>query len=372
MTSPNIRTKAKRSGGLIAASSALLLALTACEGGVTASSTTDQIELEVATFAPPGSIPENVTNRFFEMVEERSDGQLTFNVTAPESVCPANEIATCVQDGRVDVGITIPDYNAQLFPTIALVSVPFLTDDAQALMGALHEVNASHEGARNLWEQNGLHPLAHFSPGRLILGTEEPIDSIDGIQGQRWRVSGEYLQESIEAAQGSNVALTAPETYEAIQRGVADAVGFPMDGATQFHLMELLPHWSDPGSGHYTTIGFWMNADTYNGLPDDLRNVVDEVTEELNGGMGVEAFAEVAAEQCEALSETAESITRWPEDGSRGWEEAIGDDLINDWVQSAEELGLEDAEGYREAFLAALETHRGDTEDPMDTCLDQQ
>lgn len=365
-------SKARRFGTLLAAGSALALGLTACAGGVTGASSSDQIELEVATFAPPGSIPENVTNRFFDMVEKRSDGQLTFNVTAPESVCPANEIATCVQDGRVDVGISIPDYNAQLFPTIALVSVPFLTDDAQALMGALHEVNATHEGAANLWEQHGIHPLAHFSPGRLILGTEEPLDSIDGISGQRWRVSGEYLQESIEAAGGSNVALTAPETYESIQRGVADAVGFPMDGATQFHLMELLPHWSDPGSGHYTTIGFWMNADTYSGLPDDLRAVVDEVTEELNGGMGTEAFAEVAAGQCEALTETAQSITRWPESGSQGWDEAIGDGLINDWVQSAEDLGLEDAEGYRDAFLSALETHRGDTEDPMDTCLNQQ
>lgn len=355
---------------ITAAASVMALALTACDSGVTASS--EQVELEVATFAPPGSIPENVTNGFFEMVEERTDGQLSFNVTAPEAVCPADEIAMCVQDGRADVGISIPEYNAQLFPTIELVSVPFLADDAQSLMGALHEVNESHEGARTLWEDNGLHPLAHFSPGRLILGTEEPADSIESIQGERWRVSGNYLQEAIEAGGGSNIALTAPETYEAVQRGVADGVGFPMDGATQFHLMELLPHWSDPGSGHYTTIGFWMNRDTYNELPEDLRNVVDEVTEELNGGWGVEAFAEIAADQCDALSETAESITEWPEASSKEWEEAIGDELLDNWVLSAENLGLEDPEGYRDEFLAALETHRGDTPDPMDTCIEQQ
>ncbi|RNL85319.1 TRAP transporter substrate-binding protein [Halostreptopolyspora alba] len=349
------------------------LMLTACGadgGGEDASAQ----ELTVATAAQPGTPSAYVSEWFFDEVENRSDGRLTFDVLAPDSLCDADEIAECTKDGRADVGMSIPDYTPQMFPSLTVVSIPFTADDSQAVMQSLHQVNNEHEGAQRVWEQNGLVPISHWPVGRLLLGSSEPVENVADMEGQRWRVSGPYLQSAVETAGGDNVALTAPETYEGIERGVADGVGFAIDGATEYKLMELLPYWTDPGTGHYSTFGLWMNQGIYDGLDEEARGALDEVTEELNSGEGVRQFAEGAKGQCDRLldSEDVEGVDRWDEEATEEWSELVGDDLQEAWV-SDNEGNLDDAAGYLESYTSALESadEENSIEDPMIECVDR-
>ncbi|MBB4929578.1 TRAP-type C4-dicarboxylate transport system substrate-binding protein [Lipingzhangella halophila] len=344
----------------------------ACGGGADDDGST---ELTVATAAQPDTPSNQVMQWYFNQVEERSNGQLTFDVLPPDSLCEADEVAECTQDGRADVGVSIPDYTPQMFPTDTVVSIPFTADNAHAVTQALDKANTEHEGAQQVWEQNGLVPVSHWPVGRLMLGSPEEVDSMADMQGQRWRVSGPYLQSAVEETGGSNVALTAPETYEGIERGVADAVGFAIDGAIDYKLMELLPYWTDPGTGHYSTFGMWMNQSTYDGLPEDMQEVVDNAAEDLNTGDGVEQFAEGAAGQCDTLleGEEIEGVDRWSEEATQEWEDAVGDDLSEQWTSDAEDAGLEDASGYLDMYTSALEESEDAEliEDPVVQCIDR-
>lgn len=357
----------------------LLLAACGGNGGTTngegtATNDEEPIELVVATITEPGVPSAAVMHWFLDEVTERSEGRLKFDVPPANAVCPGAEIAPCTEDGRADVGVTIPDYTPQMFPQITVVSVPFVAADQQAQMQALYTVNHEHPGAMKLWEDNNLVMIAHWSAGRLTLGSPEPVNSIADMQNTRWRVSGPYLQRAVEAIGGSNIAVPAPETYEAIERGVADAVGFAVDGAVDYKLMELLPYWTDPGTGHYNTFGMWFNKDVYDGLPDDLRAIVDEVTTELNGGKGIEAFAKVAATQCDALEAepNVKDFTQWDASATEEWQSKVGDSLLEQWVQDAEKNGLEDAQGYLDTYRNLIDNYDGPAvPDPIDECVAQ-
>lgn len=365
---PRRRSWALAAGGV---SAAMLLA--ACGGGGDGAEG-DTTELVVATMAEEGTVGAVVQDWFVSEVEERSEGRLTFDVTAPNSLCPANEISVCTQDGRADVGVSIPDYTPQMFPQITVVSVPFVAADQQALMQALYDVNHEHEGAMELWDSNNLVMIAHWSAGRLTMASEEPVESIADMQGLRWRVSGPYLQRAVEAAGGSNVALSAPETYEGIERGVADAATFALDGMVAYQLVELLPYYTDPGTGHYNTFGMWFNADVYEGLPDDLRAIVDEVTTDVNGGAGTDAFREVAEGQCTDVMENdnVENFTAWSEEATQEWQDLVGDELLTTWVTDAEGNGLNDAQGYLDSYMSMLEElDDPDATDPTLECVDR-
>lgn len=365
----------------VGASSAALLLAACGDGGTDSSDGTggdaadgESVELVVATMAETDTVGAAVQNWFVEQVEERSEGRLTFDVTAPNSLCPANEISVCTQDGRADVGVSIPDYTPQMFPQITAVSVPFVAADQQALMQALYDVNHEHEGAMQLWEDNNLTMIAHWSAGRLVMASDEPVESIEDMRGLRWRVSGPYLQRAVEAAGGSNVALAAPETYEGIERGVADAASFALDGMVAYQLLELLPHYTDPGTGHYNTFGMWFNRDVYEDLPDDLRQIVDEVTTEVNGGEGTTAFRAVAEEQCTTVMEheNVQSFTRWSEEATQEWQDLVGEELLTQWVTDAESNGLSDAQGYLDTYTSMLEEYdQGDDSDPTLECIEQ-
>ncbi|WP_221583373.1 TRAP transporter substrate-binding protein DctP [Microbacterium sp. G2-8] len=332
----------------------------------------ETVTLSVASWANPDSVDEAVMEYWTSEIEERSEGRITFDISYAGALCAADEIPQCVVDGRADVGQTIADYAAQMFPQTTVVSIPFLTQNNQAFTQAIWELSTEHDGAAALWEQNGLKLVGHNPAGRLLLGSNEPVESIDDIAGQRWRMAGPYTQMAVEEAGGSNVALTAPETYEGVERGVADAAGFPMDGLVAFQLKDILSYWTDPGLGQYTSTGLWMNLDTYEGLPDDLKQIVDEVNEEYNQGGVADVFEEVTLEQCDPVLETIEQINEWDESETERWREAIGTQGEEKWIADAESAGLQDAESYLELYKEKMESFEGETpKDPSLVCSDK-
>ena len=360
------------------------LLLTACSGGGSSEGGSDSsgsasgetVTLHAATMVQPNTPNAPVENWFYDQLEERSNGRIVIDRTEPESICPAQEIAECVRDGRADVGTSISDYTPQLFPSLTVVSVPFLTNNSTALMEALYRVNTENADAVAKWEEIGLKYVASWGPGKLILGTNDTVDSVADVSGVRYRVTGGFLQRAFEQAGANVVALTAGETYEGIERGVADAIAWTVDGPVDFKMVELLSEYTDPGVGHYTAFSTWMNQETYDSLDDELKAVVDEVIEELNTGAGMEAFAGVTDAQCTSLLEHPNfgSFTAWDESATNEWRDQVQESLLNDWASEAEKNGLANAQAYIDEYretLDKLEANPDLVPDPVAACIDR-
>lgn len=356
----------------VAAIGGLALVLSGCSSDSGAGSSDETIELNVASWATPDSLSEVMADWWYTEIEDRTDGRVTFNIDAADSLCSAAEIPECVRDGRADIGQTLTDYSSQLFPMASISSIPFLSPGSEPVAKAIFDLAVEHEGAAALWEQNNLHPIAHIPPGRLLLGGKTDLESIDELDSLRLRMAGQYAQQAVEAAGANNVVLTAPETYEGIERGVADAAAFPLDGTVAYQLKDILPEWTDPGIGTYTTIGMWINKDVYDDLPDDIREVVDEVTEEYNAEHAHRIFNEVTTEQCDQLLDTIGDLNQWDESETQRWQDAVDVDIEGRWIEEAERDGLSDAAGYLEAYKAKLDEYQGDMEaDPSIACADR-
>lgn len=369
---------------------AALLALTACSGGGSTNGGTDggadggngggdsgeSVTLNAMTMVLPNTPSAPVVEWFFSELESRSDGRITVDRTEPESICKAPEIAECVRDGRADVGVSISDYSASLFPSMSVAGIPFLVDNPQALMQALYEVNTTNESAKQQWEDRGIEFIAGWSPGTTLIGSNDPIENVDDLKGVKLRAIGASLPSAYDMVGANVVSMPAAETYENIERGVADAVSWTIDGPVDYKLMEQLDSWTDPGVGAYTTFAVWMNADVYNGLPEDLRGIVDEVREELNTGTGMEQFNAVTDEQCTTLLDfpNTKHLGAWSEEATQEWKDLVQDDLIEAYFTQAQADGLSDAEGYFDDFVAALERLESaghEVEDPVSVCIDR-
>lgn len=374
-------TNALRKKSLVAIAAVGLLALTACSsdagssnGGSSADGET--VTINSATMVLPTTPNGPVVEWFFSEIEERSEGRIVVDRTEPETICPAPEIAQCVRDGRADVGISISDYAAADFPSMSIATIPFLASNGQALMQALYTANTEHEGAVAQWNNTGIELIAGWGPGKAIMGSNEPIESIEDIQGVKFRVVGSLLQKAYDLAGANVVTMPAAETYENVERGVADAVQWSLDGPVDYKMMEQLKYWTDANTGHYTTFAIWMNKDFYDGLPDDLRAIIDEVRDELNGGAGQEQFASVNEEQCQTLYDFpgVESFTSWDESATQEWKDLVFDQLVDQWISEAEAAGLEDAQGYFDIYQAELEklsADAGPAGDPVASCIEK-
>ncbi|WP_417218724.1 TRAP transporter substrate-binding protein DctP [Arthrobacter sp.] len=354
------KTQPGRSAAAVTTIAALTLALSACGGVVNdASAGGETTTLTVATAAAIGTPNAAVQDWYLDRVEEKSEGTIKFDRTAPESLCKAAEVVECVRDGRADLGVTVPDYTPQYFATLSVSGIPFVGQNSQAITQALYDIHTEYEPAVTALEGHGLHYVSAWPVGRFLFGSKQPIDNVEDIAGLQTRASGPVIQEMLTKAGANIAAITASETYEAAERGVVTTVGGAMDFAVNYKLMELLPYWSDPGIGQYSTFGMWFSKEAYDGLDDKAKAVVDEVTEELNAGAGVQAFNEVAAGQCEQLAaaSTVKTVEQWDPKATQDWQERIGNDAEAAWLKVANGFNLENPEALLQEYKTGLENH---------------
>jgi TRAP-type C4-dicarboxylate transport system substrate-binding protein len=206
------------------------------------------------------------------------------------------------------------------------------------------------------------------------VGTKTEVNTVADLAGLQARASGPVIQAVLQDA-GINInAITASESYEAVERGVIDSAAGAIDFPVNYRLMELLPYWTDPGIGQYSTFGMWFSASAYDSLPDDLKQVVDEVTAEFNGGEAIVAFNDSAANQCQEMldSPDVDSFDAWDADSTEAWQDEVGDSAESAWQEIAEGYGLDDAPSFLEAYKAAYAEHEdAEYNDATLDCVDQ-
>ena len=100
------RARTFASGAGIAAAALLL---SGCAHGGGAASGSEDVVLTFASWATPGSSNEAIQDEWIRMIDEATDGRITFDVSGAGALCAADEIPECVRDGRADVGQTISD-----------------------------------------------------------------------------------------------------------------------------------------------------------------------------------------------------------------------------------------------------------------------
>ncbi|NUL45334.1 TRAP transporter substrate-binding protein DctP [Cellulosimicrobium funkei] len=357
---------------------ASLALLTGCSDGVVQQGNdggdaggAPEATLTLVTSAIDGTPNQAFQDLYLDMIEEKSNGRIAVERTEAYSLCNAQEIADCVRDGRADLGVTIPDYTPQYFPTTSLVSIPFIGTDWQAITKTLHELHIDNPDAKAIMDRNNLHHIATWPVGRMLIGTPEEVDGPEDLGDLSLRVSGPLAQQLFEGAGANIVALPANEAYEGVERGVVDGVAAGMDFPVNYGLNELLPHWTDPGLGEYSSFGMWLNKDVYEGLPDDLKTVIDDVAAEISDGAGAEAFREQADTQCPEMLEstTVETLDAWDGSVTEAWRDDQEASMLEGWVELASGQGLENSQGVLDDYLAGLEANQSDFEDATAACV---
>lgn len=334
-------------------------------------SATAEVTLTLVTAALDGTPSKALQDHYLDELEQRSEGRIAVERTEAYSLCDAEEVADCVRDGRADIGVTIPDYTPQYFPTASLVSIPFIGTNWQAIMKSLHELHLNNAEAQAVMDRNGLHHVATWPVGQLLLGTHEEVEGPEDLDGLSLRVSGPLAQQLFQDIGVNIVALPANEAYEGVERGLVDGVAASMDFPVDYRLNEVLPHWTSPGFGEYSSFGMWINQDVYEEMPDDLKEIVDEAAADLSDGAGAEAFKEQADTQCPSMQEstTVKTLDSWDPEVTEAWRDEFGDSLREGWVDLAAEQGLDNAPQVLDDYLAGLEANDEAFEDATEACI---
>lgn len=352
---------------------AALALIAGCSGGIGGGNTT--IRLVYSSFMTENSTDAEQVMHWVESVNEELDGtEYEIDVTMHwgGSLLAGQDTLQGLKNGLVDLGYISQVYFPAELPLSQVVGVPFITDDAVAVVDTMAQFMEGDGPYREEWEGHGLVPLAWKPTANIVLGTVSPVSSIDELRGQQVRVAG-FAAEAFNDIGANAVVMDGNEVYQSLDTGVLDGFTFPFANAiTNFRTAEVAPYMYETGMGQFGLVApVVISQRKFDELPEPVQQAMVEAGQsdrEFVAG----AMAEQDAEACEALLAVGGSVESFPEDEIQTWSEQSRPGAIAAWKQAAVRAGVSEAEV--ESFFAdyeqAVADNASDYVDGTQACMD--
>ena len=308
----------------------------------------ETVTLKFATTIPPANpIVTELFTPWAKKVEEASDGELVIQVISGPTLANPGNVWERTLNGVCDIGWGIHGAVGLPFPKMTVSSLPFVVDDLE-------------KGSVGLWRlyEQGLVAEEHkdvkllalvTTPGSLI-SSKKPITSLGDMTGQKVRAANKIVADIISALGGAPISVSAPETYQALQRGVVTACVSGWVLVNNFKLYEVVNnHLQGVPLGEPS--GFViMNKQSYEKLTPKGKEAIDKYSGELFSREFGAWFKMDVGRGSTAVKamEGQHVVTLTPEEKER-WKKAL-EPITADWISNTP-----DGAKVLEAFRAAMQ-----------------
>jgi TRAP-type C4-dicarboxylate transport system substrate-binding protein len=185
---------------------------------------------------------------------------------------------------------------------------------------------------------NDVQLLYVHAHGPGILASKKPVKSLTDLKSLKVRATG-LSAKIVEALGGTPVAMSQPETYEALAKGVVEATLCPIETLKGWKQGETIQYVVDASAIGYTTAMFVvMNKDKWATLPANVQKVFNEVNEEWITKHGA-AWDEADKAGREFVTELKREFIHLPEAEQQAWKTAVKP-ILEAYVKAAKDKNL--------------------------------
>ena len=238
-------------------------------------SSLEPVKLTIYSPGNENAVPTKTIIKYAELVEEASNGQITFDVHHSGELGNDAEALMSTRMGTIDVIFAGTSGFTEFYENAKILDLPFLFDSAEE---AYEVVNGEigEEIFADL-ESTGLVYLAEGDNGmRQIATTNRPVHTAADVEGLKIRVPTSQMYLDCWETLGANpVALALNELAIALSNGTAEG----QDNAT-YHLVANATY---DDIKYFSFINYmWMgctmavNADKWNSLPEEYQTILKE------------------------------------------------------------------------------------------------
>jgi tripartite ATP-independent transporter DctP family solute receptor len=184
-----------------------------------------QIKLGVVT--KPGSAQNIVAEKFKELIEQASNGNINVQIFHSKSIGNETEILQQIQMNTVQMGIIAGGPFDTFDPVVRVINYPFLFKDNEQA----DEILDGPLGAKILksLERAGFKGLCFSENGfRNLTNNKHSVKSPDDIKGLKIRVMASALHKAVWQALGANPTPMPWPIYTELEQGVIDGQENPL------------------------------------------------------------------------------------------------------------------------------------------------
>ena len=295
---------------------------------------------------PSHPLTRDVLGGWAAAVEKATNGRVKMQML-PKAPMAAAGTFDGVRDGLVDVSYVTASYTPARHPLPLLAELPGSGGSAEVNSVAYSRIHWKYLQQAN--EYKGVKLLGVFThgPGQMF-SVKKPVTSVADLAGMKVRSGGGISEASAKALGASPLVKPAPESYELLSSGVADATFFPSESIKSFNLDKVVKHATYfPGGFYSSSFGFFMNEDKWNKLSKQDQDAINSVSGEALARLAGKAWDAADKVGLDALKAAGVAMV----DANPAFVADVRkrtEPLISDWVKAANAKGIDGAKVFAE------------------------
>jgi TRAP-type C4-dicarboxylate transport system substrate-binding protein len=317
--------------GLVVVIVVLLAGLSSCRR----SSDQDQVvELSYSIFFPPSHIQCKTAEAWAEEIEKRTNGKVKVTVYPAGTLTKAPQCYDGVVNGLSDIGMSCFAYTRGRFGLLEGIDLPLGYPSGLVATRVATEMVRKY----NPKEVSDVHVLYIHAHGPGILASRKPVRELKDLAGMKVRATG-LSSKIVQSLGGTPVAMSQPETYEALQKGVVEATFCPVETLKGWKQGEVINSITDTSVIGYTTAMFVvMNKSTWDNLSPELQEVVTQVSNEWVDKHG-QAWDLADEEGMAFINKLQREVIKLSEEEKQQWKDAVKP-ILDEYITKTAEQGL--------------------------------
>ncbi len=247
-----------------------------------------------------------------------------------------------VRDGVVDLVWTLPGSTPGRFPSAEVFELPFV-----AARRGIVNAQAAQEFADTYLkdEVKDVKLISYWAHDHGLLHTNKPINTMDDLKGLKLRNATRLVGEALKALGAVSVGMPVPQVPEALAQKVIDGVAVPWEVVPAIKVQELTKfHTEIPGSPTLYAASFFfaMNKAKYDGLPAELKDVIDKHSGQHFAKIAGNMWDEAGVGVLEMVKKRGNTISTISADEKAKWMKAC-EPVQAAWIEQVKAKGIDGA-----------------------------
>jgi TRAP-type C4-dicarboxylate transport system substrate-binding protein len=292
------------------------------------------VELTYSIFFPATHGHTLLATEWAKEVEKRTNGAVKINMFPGATLTPADQCYDGVVKGISDIGMSVLSYTKGRFPLCEVIDLPLGFKNGTQ---ATKLCNAFNEKFKPK-ELDNVKIMYMHGHGPGILHTKKPVSKIEGLKGMKIRCTGTSAK-IVTALGATPVAMPQTETYDALQKGVAEGMLSPIETLKGWKFAEVISS-TTRNLGSSYTVGFFvaMNKKKWDALPKDVQDTIEAINREWIDKTGA-TWDQLDQAGTEFTLSKGNKIIELSKEEDERWAKAVHP-MFDEYVQAMKAKGL--------------------------------
>lgn len=220
--------------------------------------------------------------RFKELAEEKSGGRISVEVYPNSELYGDEDELQALQSNSVQMLAPSSAKFTTIAPEVQVLNLPFIVDSVEEVPEVIGQnTNVGRVIFENqALRDRGIRVLGLWDNGLKQLSSNSEMRKPEDLGGLEFRIEPSDVIRSYFSSWGAETTpLAFAEVYNALQQGVIDGQENPYSNIESQN-MHTVQDYITVSDHAYLTYVLVVNNEFYNGLPDDMKKVVDEAAAE--------------------------------------------------------------------------------------------